>query len=110
MSIRRKILLFVLLASLLGTMLAVNTFAAADAEGSDAASSTVCTTCWGDPGDMEECEDCGGTGILESDSKFAFSFWSLLPPIVAIALALITKETYSSLFAGVIVGSLLAHN
>lgn len=32
------------------------------------------------------------------------SFWSLVPPIVAIALALITKEVYSSLFAGVVIG------
>ena len=28
------------------------------------------------------------------------TFWALVPPIVAIALALITKEVYSSLFAG----------
>jgi len=32
------------------------------------------------------------------------SFWALVPPIVAIALALITKEVYSSLFAGVLIG------
>ena len=38
---------------------------------------------------------------------FVNSFWSLVPPIVAIALALITKEVYSSLFAGVLVGALL---
>lgn len=35
---------------------------------------------------------------------------SLLPPIIAIALALITKEVYSSLFAGIIVGALLYAN
>ncbi len=33
--------------------------------------------------------------------------WSLLPPIIAIALALITKEVYSSLFIGIVVGGLL---
>ena len=33
--------------------------------------------------------------------------WSLLPPAVAIALALISKEVYSSLFLGVLTGSLL---
>ena len=32
------------------------------------------------------------------------TFWALVPPLVAIILALITKEVYSSLFAGVIVG------
>ncbi len=35
------------------------------------------------------------------------TFWALVPPIVAIALALITKETYSSLFIGTIVGAVL---
>ena len=33
--------------------------------------------------------------------------WSLVPPIIAIALALITKEVYSSLFIGIISGALL---
>ena len=35
------------------------------------------------------------------------SMWSLLPPIVAIGLALITKEVYSSLFAGIVTGGIL---
>ncbi len=34
------------------------------------------------------------------------TFWALIPPIVAIALALITKEVYSSLFVGILVGAL----
>lgn len=34
------------------------------------------------------------------------TFWSLVPPIVAIALALLTKEVYSSLFVGIIIGGL----
>ena len=34
------------------------------------------------------------------------TFWALVPPIIAIVLALITKETYSSLFIGILVGSL----
>lgn len=34
--------------------------------------------------------------------------WSLVPPIVAIALALITKEVYSSLFIGILMGALFA--
>ena len=38
---------------------------------------------------------------------FVNTFWSLLPPIIAIALALITKEVYSSLFIGIVVGGLL---
>ena len=39
--------------------------------------------------------------------EFVGTFWSLVPPIVAIVLALITKETYSSLFIGILVGALL---
>lgn len=35
------------------------------------------------------------------------TFWSLVPPIVAIALALITKEVYSSLFIGIVIGGIL---
>ena len=35
------------------------------------------------------------------------TFWSLIPPVVAIVLALITKEVYSSLFLGILVGALL---
>lgn len=34
------------------------------------------------------------------------SFWALVPPIVAIVLALITKEVYSSLFVGILIGGL----
>lgn len=35
------------------------------------------------------------------------TFWSVLPPIIAIVLALITKEVYSSLLIGIIMGGLL---
>ena len=44
--------------------------------------------------------------VRESISQYA-TFWSLLPPIVAIALALITMEVYSSLIIGIIVGGLI---
>ena len=39
--------------------------------------------------------------------EFVGTFWALVPPIVAIVLALITKETFSSLFVGILVGALL---
>lgn len=41
------------------------------------------------------------------DTKYYATFWGLVPPVVAIALALITKEVYSSLFVGILVGALL---
>ena len=38
---------------------------------------------------------------------FRQSAWALLPPVIAIALALITKEVYSSLLIGIVFGGLL---
>ena len=46
----------------------------------------------------------GAEGATESN-PFTNSFWALVPPIVAIGLALITKEVYSSLFIGILVGA-----
>ena len=40
-------------------------------------------------------------------SMFIGTWWSLVPPVLAIVLALVTKEVYSSLFIGVAVGALL---
>ena len=48
--------------------------------------------------------------MVEAATPFAGTFWSLLPPIVAIVLALISKEVYSSLFLGCLVGALLVSN
>ena len=47
--------------------------------------------------------------IEDATTPFAGTFWSLLPPIVAIVLALISKEVYSSLFLGCLVGALLVN-
>ena len=38
------------------------------------------------------------------------TFWALIPPLVAIILALITKEVYSSLFLGIVIGGLFYGN
>ncbi|MBR3894240.1 MAG: Na+/H+ antiporter NhaC family protein [Clostridia bacterium] len=48
------------------------------------------------------CETCGAEGIVRG------TLWALLPPVIAIGLALITKEVYSSLFIGILSGALLA--
>ena len=56
------------------------------------------------------CDSCAGTGYIRSPSNFYNTPMSLLPPIIAIALALITKEVYSSLFIGILVGGLLYSN
>ncbi len=51
-----------------------------------------------------------GEEAAEAVSRFYMTFWSLLPPIIAIALALITKEVYTSLFIGIIAGGMLYSN
>ena len=45
--------------------------------------------------------------IRENVTPFYASIWAILPPVIAIVLALITKEVYSSLFIGVLAGGLL---
>ena len=52
-------------------------------------------------GSVADCETCSGSG------KVLGSLWALLPPLIAIGLALITKEVYSSLFIGIAVGGVL---
>lgn len=54
------------------------------------------------------CETCEGSGETASDSRYYSTIMALFPPLVAIALALITKEVYSSLFVGILLGGLLA--
>ena len=45
--------------------------------------------------------------ILTHTSGAQTTAWALLAPVIAIALALITKEVYSSLFIGIVIGALL---
>ena len=49
-------------------------------------------------------------GAAVAENPFIGTFWSLVPPLIAIVLALITKEVYSSLFVGILVGALLYSN
>ena len=63
-----------------------------------------------DEAEAVTCETCGGTGYVQSPSSFFNTPMALLPPVIAIALALITKEVYSSLFIGILVGGLLYSN
>lgn len=61
-----------------------------------------CDACGGNT--TIDCESCGGEG------KVVGTLWALLPPVIAIGLALITKEVYSSLFIGILSGALLYSN
>lgn len=51
--------------------------------------------------DGGDCETCAGAGMVRG------TWWALLPPIIAIGLALITKEVYSSLAAGLVAGGVI---
>ena len=62
----------------------------------------TCPDCNGNAITSLFCETCEGEGAVRG------SLWALLPPIIAIGLALITKEVYSSLFIGIAVGGILA--
>ena len=62
--------------------------------------------------DAAVCETCAGVGVGDepADSNYYSTFMALAPPIIAIVLALVTKEVYSSLFIGVLAGALLYAN
>ena len=64
------------------------------------------------------CVDCGGAGLVDGADcetcagagQVIASWWALVPPVIAIGLALVTKEVYSSLFIGILAGALLGSN
>ena len=62
--------------------------------------------------DAATCEACSGSGVGEepADSNYYSTVMALAPPVIAIVLALVTKEVYSSLFVGVLAGALLYSN
>ena len=76
----------------------------------------ICMSCYGLDENCEVCggtfvcATCGGEGYIQSPSHFYNTPLSLLPPVIAIALALLTKEVYSSLFIGILMGGLLYSN
>ena len=58
------------------------------------------------------CESCAGSGVgtEPAESNYYSTVMALAPPVIAIVLALVTKEVYSSLFIGVLAGALLYSN
>ena len=44
---------------------------------------------------------------IRREKRFFGTWWAVLPPLIAILLTLVTKEVYSSMFAGIVVGGLL---
>ncbi len=82
----------------------------------DCGGTVACMECYGKDDACEACAGtnicatCEGAGQIVSPSKVFNTAWALLPPVIAIALALITKEVYSSLFIGILAGGLLYSN
>ena len=92
MTTSKKITLLIAVAVILALLVFVGV--------TDAANGTVdCPDCEG-LGTLI-CETCNGEGTVRG------TLWALLPPVIAIGLALITKEVYSSLFIGILSGALL---
>ncbi len=98
MSKSRKILLAVVAVAIVGLLVWAGVSGGAMA-------TAPCVDCGG-AGlvDGADCESCGGAGEVTA------SWWALVPPVIAIGLALITKEVYSSLFIGILAGALLGAN
>ena len=59
---------------------------------------------------IAELADTEAGEAAAADNAFINTFWSLVPPIIAIVLALLTKEVYSSLFVGIVGGALMLNN
>ena len=81
-----------------------------EGEESHSVEEATCSTCLGT--NMVFCASCNGTSFVDCGECSAAgsvrgTLWALLPPIIAIGLALITKEVYSSLFIGILSGALL---
>ncbi len=116
MRARRSWPVRVLILVMMVLALATTAFAAGDPTEETGTKMITCSDCGGagvvltDGGEAAACETCGGTGYVQSPSNFYNTALALLPPIIAIALALITKEVYSSLFIGIVVGGLLYSN
>ncbi len=107
----RVIVLFMMVLAL-----ATTAFAAGDPTEETGTKMISCPDCGGigivltDEGEAAACPACEGTGYVVSPSNYYNTGLALLPPVIAIALALITKEVYSSLFIGIVVGGLLYSN
>ena len=126
MKIKKKRTLAAVAALLIMTLLyAVPLFAAAEPEETQPVSQTelaaneddAAVTSLDDETDAVSQETSDETAAEATDedeatptSKAYGTLLALLPPLIAIALALITKEVYSSLFLGIVVGGLLYSN
>ena len=80
-------------------------------DGGNANAVVSCADCEG-AGIVDDvaCETCAATGEVGADTPYYATWMALLAPVIAIALALVTKEVYSSLIIGIGIGGILAAN
>ena len=97
-STTKRLMAFFVVVMLVMTVFTLGVFAEGEPSDSTAADVTEALT--------EEAD--ASEEAAEDNGTFYATFWALIPPIIAIALALITKEVYSSLFVGILVGGLFA--
>ena len=97
-------IMFSLIAVLLMVVLVMGLQVFAETEAVDGASETVVTET------EAVAEEAAEEEAEEPGSPLYATAASLLPPVIAIVLALITKEVYSSLFIGILAGGILASN
>ncbi|WP_241426636.1 Na+/H+ antiporter NhaC family protein [Dysosmobacter acutus] len=117
---RRRIVSRIILAAALVLLVTVSAMAADASQKMvdcpDCQGYGICMSCYGTDSACESCgganvcATCGGAGEVAASSRYYESAWALVPPVIAIGLALITKEVYSSLFIGILVGGMLYSN
>ena len=108
-NISRTLVLLLTLAVLVGSM--VFTASAASFESSDDALGyldSYADNVGADEGFADKISEA--IAVVQEEIGAYATFASLLPPIIAIALALLTKEVYSSLFIGIVSGALIYSN
>lgn len=77
-----------------------------EADCDSCAGNGVCASCEG----TKVCAECEGAGEVGASSNLFATWWALVPPILAIGLALVTKEVYSSLLVGIVAGAIMYSN
>ena len=105
----RTFVLLLLVASLVGCFC----LTASAAEFADSSEALEYLDCYSDNVASDEAFEeniAAALDLVREDVGFYATFIALIPPIIAIGLALITKEVYSSLFIGILSGALLHSN
>lgn len=108
MSVKKRLLLIAAVLTIFCSLFTLFASAELSVEGDTSTASVDGTV------DVVESADTEDVAVAEDETEYVSPYYgkwvSILPPIIAIALALITKEVYSSLFVGIVAGALLYAN